>query len=415
MGFLLLASCGHGPPPASSTSPTKVNVSLPIVREIRDYEDLTGRTDAISTVDIRARVSGYLMEVNFKDGDMVEKDDPTKKVGADGKPNKPLYLIDPRPFLADLDRAKGEVERLQGQKKLLDIEVERYYRLVTQRAASQDDLDNYLGQQAENLGALKAAQAQQERSQLNLDFTRVTAPISGKISRTLVTPGNLVTADTTLLTTIVSIDPIYVYFNLEEPTLLRIREMLRAGEFKARNINEVEIDVFLANDAQRRKPFKGRLDFANNVVDPMTGTITLRGLLPNPFKMPDQPPLLLPGMFIRLRLPLSEPHRALLVADRIIGTDQGQKYLFVLDGENKVVYRRVTLGQLEGGLRAINTGLQPDDRVVVSNLQRLRPGIEVEPQTMDMTDLLAPPPGPGGPAPAQGPASTGQAPKPAKS
>ncbi len=189
----LLLGCAE--PPALAPPPVpKVTVSRPIPREVTDYEDFTGRTDAISTVDIRARVTGYLNQVAFKDGDIV-------------KENALLYQIDPRPFQAALDQALGQVERLEAAKKLMAIQVDRYAKLAKKGAASQQDVDQYTAQQAENIGALKTAQAQVETAKLNLGFTRIAAPVTGKISRTLITPGNLVNADVTVLTTIRSIDP----------------------------------------------------------------------------------------------------------------------------------------------------------------------------------------------------------------
>ncbi len=201
-----LTGCGPTiPHPAAPPTPG-VNVSEPVSQEVVDYEEFTGRTDAVSTVDIRARVSGYLTQVRFKDGDIV-------------KQGELLYQIDPRPFEAALAQAKGQVERLEAERKLLVIQVDRYRELAKKGAGSQQDLDQYLAQQAENVGALKAAQAQVQTADLNLGFTRIMAPHTGRISRTYITVGNLVAADTTLQTTIRSIYPMYVYFNIEEPAM----------------------------------------------------------------------------------------------------------------------------------------------------------------------------------------------------
>ena len=188
-------------------------------RRSSNYEDFIGRTDAKDKVAIRARVSGYLMKVAFKDGAIVKKDEL-------------LYQIDPRPFQATLDEAKGQLERLEAQKKLVDIQVDRYRKLAAKGAGSQQDLDQYLGQQAENIGAIKSAKAAIERATLNLGFTTIRSPIDGKISRTLFTEGNLINADVTELTTIVSIDPMYAYFSVEEPTLLEVRKLMRKGVIK---------------------------------------------------------------------------------------------------------------------------------------------------------------------------------------
>jgi RND family efflux transporter MFP subunit len=362
---LSLAGCHKGAQQTAPPAPI-VDVTVPVEREVVDHEEFTGRTDAVSRVDVRARVSGYLIKVNFKDGDVV-------------KENELLYQIDPRPFQYDLDMAKGSLERLQAQKKLLDIQVDRYRKLAEKGAGSQQDLDQYMAQQAENIGALKTAAAQVEHAQLNLDFTRITAPITGKISRTLMMPGNLVNADTTLLTTLMSIDPMYAYFNVEEPTLLFIQKLKREGKLK-QNLDKVVVEMGLADDVDRKYPLKGVLDFANNTVDPQTGTILIRGVFDNPYQLPDKLPVLMPGLFVRVRLRLGSPHNVFLVTERAIGTDQGQKFVYVVGKDNKIAYHRVKLGLLFDGLQAIEEGLQTGDRVVVNGLQRIRPGIEVKPE-----------------------------------
>jgi RND family efflux transporter MFP subunit len=204
------------------------------------------------------------------------------------------------------------------------------------------------------------------------------------MSRTLLTVGNLVNADSTLLTTLVSIDPIYAYFNVEEPTLLHILKLRREGVLKQR-LGKLEVHMGLADDVAHKFPLTGVLDFANNTVDPQTGTILVRGTFANPYHLPDKPPALVPGLFVRVRLDMGVPHKALLVTERAIGTDQGQKYVYVLDEHNKVVYRRVKLGLMFDGLQAIEEGLVAKDRVVVNGLQRIRPGMEVKPDQVDMS------------------------------
>ena len=240
-GLGILSGCGSEPPPAKPPLPV-VSVAIPVAKEVIDYEDFTGSTDAVSKVEIRARVSGYLIKVNFKDGDDTIKEGDL------------LYQIDPRPFQADLDQANGNVERLEAEKKLLAIQVDRYRKLATKGAGSQQDLDQYLAQQAENVGALKSAHAQVDRAKLNLGFTRITAPISGKIGRTLLTVGNLVNADSTQLTTLMSIDPMYAYFNVEEPTLLEVRKLLREGAIQSRSLGEVAVRMGLADDVEKGVP-----------------------------------------------------------------------------------------------------------------------------------------------------------------
>lgn len=372
---ITLAGCGQAPPIVPPPVP-KVTASRPMAREVTDYEDFTGRTDAVSTVDIRARVTGYLIKVTFRDGDVV-------------KENALLYQIDPRPFQAALDQAQGQVERLVAEKKLLDIQVGRYTKLADRGASSQQDLDKYTAQQAENIGSMKAAEAQVAIAELNLGFTRVSAPVTGRISRTLIMPGNLVAADTTQLTTIKSIDPMFAYFNIEEPTVLRLQKMAREGVIKTRNLHEVPVQMGLADDVERKFPLGGTLDFINNTIDPQTGTLQVRGVFSNPYT-PGEPPRLTPGLFARVRLALGIPHPVMLVTERAIGTDQGQKFVYVLDKDNKVSYRRVKLGLLFDGLQAIEEGLAADDRVVVNGLQRIRPGIQVQAEEAAMAGLAGP-------------------------
>lgn len=371
---LLLIGCREEP---MQQAPTVPLVSAAQTKEISlaDHEDLIGRTDAVSKVDIRARVSGYLVKVSFKDGDVVKQGDL-------------LYQIDPRPFQETLDQALGQVERLEADKKLMTIQVGRYTKLVETQAASRQQLDEYLAQQASNIGALKSAEAQVASAKLNLEFTRITAPITGRIGRTLMTEGNLVQTDQTLLTTLVSLDPMYVYFDVEEPTILHIRKMIRDGVIKARNEREVTIRMGLADDVDRIFPMEGRLDFVNNQVDPQTGTLQVRAVFANPYHIPDEPPVLAPGMFVRVRLPLGIPKPMVLVNQRAIATDQGKKYVFVLDDQGKAQRRDVKLGMNYNNLRAVEEGLKKGERVVVSGLQRVRPGMLVKAEMVDMETLV---------------------------
>jgi RND family efflux transporter MFP subunit len=396
---MLPAGCRRPTQQTQSIVP-QVTASRPLSRTVTDYEDFTGRTDAVSTVDIRARVTGYLVKVHFKDGDIVEKD-------------ALLYEIDPRPFQADLDRANGEVERLEAEQKLLVIQVDRYRKLATTGAGSQQDLDEYLAKQAENVGALKAAKAQVAQATLNLGFTRIAAPLTGKISRTLLTAGNLVNADNTLLTTIMSIDPMYAYFDIEEPTLLKVRTLIRKGVIQSKDTHDVEVRMGLADDPERKFPLRGTLDFVNNTVDPQTGTIAVRGVFPNPYELRGLPPVLTPGLFARVRLPLGPPHQVLLITERAIGTDQGQKFVYVLDEANKAVYRGVATGQMFDGLLAIEEGLKPQDRIVVNGLQRIRSGIQVQADLVDMAILASTAPAQNRPAAIQPLKPEAAPPKPA--
>jgi len=367
-GALLLASCARKHPVAPQETPV-VTVSVPLERKVIDYEDFTGRLDAVYTVEVRARVTGYLKHVYFKDGAMVKKD-------------QPLYEIDPQPYEAELAKARGQMQKLLGQKKLVDTQVERYTRLVAKGGASQQDLDVQLGNQAENVGSIAAAEAQIKYAELYLKYCTVKAPIDGQLSRTFLQIGNLIAADQTQLTTLVSIDPMYGYFSVEEPTFPRIQAVIGAGAYD--DAKNVEVSLGLADDVERRFPLRGKLDFVNNQFDSQTGTIALRGRFDNS----DQK--LKPGMFARVRAPIGLKHPVLLVAEQAIGADQGQKFVYVVDDRNVVHYRRVKAGLVFDGLRAIEEGLKPGERIIVNGLQRARPKIEVKPETVDMAKLADP-------------------------
>jgi RND family efflux transporter MFP subunit len=370
-----VGACGRPTPKQVVPPVPKVTVAKPVVREVRAYEDFLGRTNAIDNVDMRARVTGYLNKVCFKDGAIVKAGDL-------------LYEIDPRPFVDEVERIRGEIESLKANKKLLDIQVDRYTKLARDKAASQQDLDEYLAKQASNVGSIRSAEAQLKKAELNLTFTKVIAPITGKIGRTLLTAGNIVNADATLLCTIVSIDPIYVYFSVEEPAMLEIRRMTHEGKLKTLDHKSVEVRMGLSDDTEKKFPLRGVVDFVNNTVDSETGTIVLRGVFDNHFDAA-HPALMEPGMSTRMRLASPVVVKACLIDERAVGTDQGEKYVYVVDEKNVVVYRRIKLGQKFDGLLAVESGLKPDDRVVIAGLQRVRPKITVEPEEVDMAKAVA--------------------------
>jgi multidrug efflux system membrane fusion protein len=387
-GMVLLAGCGHNSPPPPPQAPD-VSVSQPLERGVTEYVEFTGRTDAPYYVEVRARVKGYLVKVNFHDGQPVRK-------------GEVLYEIDPRPYAASLGEAQGEKEKAEGQKQLADIQVERYARLVPKGAASAQDLDEWRGKQAAAAGSVAAAKAQVDSAKLNLDFCTISSPIDGQIGRTYYQIGNLVNPDTMTLTTIASIDPMYTYFSVDEPTLLRILKLMREGEIKTIRKGEMPVEMGLADDVERKFPLRGTVDFVNNQVDKQTATITVRGTFPNPYDLKaGKPPLLRPGMFTRVRVPLGPPRPRLLVNERAVGTDQGFKFVYVVDDQNRVQYRRVKLGPLEDdGLQVIQDGLKPGDWVVVNGLQRCRPRAEVRPEKVDMITLDPTEDGKGGRTPA---------------
>ncbi len=263
---LTLVGCKREPPALAATPPTVVMVSQPVEREITDYNEYTGRTAAVEAVEIRARVSGYLIKVNFREGFVVKKGDL-------------LLQIDPRPFQAVLDEAKGQVAQLEARLARAEADVARNERLLPKGAASQKDLDMAVADRGEARAGIQSARAAVDRAALDLEFMKVTAPISGRISRYLITEGNLVTMNSTLLTTIVSIDPMYAYFDVDERTVLRVLELIREG--KAQSPRDIEVPVSLSLATDEGFPHQGTINFVDNQVNSQTGTLRLRGVFPN--------------------------------------------------------------------------------------------------------------------------------------
>jgi RND family efflux transporter MFP subunit len=375
----LAAGCRKGPAAPPPSAPPAIPVSHPVQRVVADYVEYTGRTDAVQSVGVRARVTGYLMEVPFKEGAEVKKDDR-------------LFEIDPRPYQAVVDQAKAQIAVAAALSKYAKANRERAQIAYEKGAGSKQDLDQAVAYEDEVAAQIRAYKANLAAAELNLGFTHVVSPIDGQVSRYYYTPGNLINQDQTLLTTVVSVDPMYAYFDMDERTVLRLRTAINAGKIKPTG-GGAELPVSMAVEGEEGYPHAGTIDFTNNVVNPSTATLAARGVFANP-KPANGQRLLSPGMFVRIRLPVSDPHPALLVVDRALGSDQGLKYLYVIDSQNKVQYRRVETGPLQDdGLRVIEKGLAPDDWVVVGALQQLRPGVQIEPDRVLMPTPGAPPPG----------------------
>jgi RND family efflux transporter MFP subunit len=334
---------------------------------VTDAADFTGRTAAVDSVEVRARVWGYLDKVNFKEGALVKKGDV-------------LFEIDPRPYRADLDRAEGTVALYDARVRRTERDYQRVKSLLARGAVGQEEFDRFQGDYREAAAGLDVARANRDLAALNLEYTRITAPVSGRVSRYIVTLGNLIQSGDqgggTLLTTIVSVDPMYVYFDMDEHTVLRVRQLIREG--KASSAGETEWPVALGLANEEGFHHQGTIDFEDNQVNPKTGTLRVRGVFPN------KDEALSPGLFARVRVPIGRAHRALLVTDRAIDTDQGQKVLYVVNEKNEVVSRPARLGALHHGLREISEGLNAGERVIVSGLQQVRPGVTVEPKLVDM-------------------------------
>jgi membrane fusion protein, multidrug efflux system len=355
-----------------------VPISRPVERDVTDFLDFTGRTGAIEAVNIVPRVTGYLVRSPFKEGSEVKEGDL-------------LFEIDARPYQAQLDQAEGQVKLYQAQLELAKTTLARDQEISkTPGAVSLQQLDQDKAAVAEAEARVKAFQASTEVYKLNLSFTKVTAPVSGQISRAYLTSavGNLVNQDQTLLTTIVSLDPIYVNFDMDEPTLLRVRRAVNEGRIKVPQ--DGVVPVYMGLQGEDGYPHEGTINFVNNQVNSTTGSISVRGVFPNP-KPPGGARLLSPGMFVRVRMPLGQPHKSVLVIDRAIGSDQGLKYVYVVDAENKAQTRRITTGSLqEDGLRVISTGLKANEWVVVGALQQVRPRMEIRPEQIPMPTLARP-------------------------
>ena len=356
---LLLAACGSSAPPPPE--PPKVTVAQPLVRQVTDWDEYTGRLAAVESVEIRARVSGYLQSVHFQDGALVERGDL-------------LFVIDPRPYQAALDEARADLTRSRVRLELAANDLDRAQRLFASRAISEEELDARTKEKREADAALEAAQAAEKASALNLEFSRIRAPISGRIGRRLVTVGNLVKGegnDATLLTTLVSVDPIHAYFTADERSFLRYTRLAERGIRPSSR--DAANPVLLQLADEEGFPHEGTMDFVDNQVDRTTGTMQGRAIFPNPHGV------LTPGLFGRIKLLGEGPYDALIVPDEAIGTDQAQRLVYVVGPDNVVVPRPVTLGRSLGTLRIIRSGLEPTDRVVINGLMRIRPGAAVTP------------------------------------
>lgn len=377
-GLVAASGCANRPTQVAPAEPPAVPISKPVEREVTDYVDFTGRTDAVEAVDVRPRVSGYLVKVPFKEG-------------ADVKKGDLLFEVDSRPYQAQLEQARAQVELYKAQLQLAKTTYERNRPLAAKGALTQQELDQSKAAVDEAAARIKAYEASLEVYKLNLDFTKIASPIDGQVSRYYMTVGNLVNQDQSLLTTVVSLDPVYAYFEMDEPTILRLRRAINEGK-----IQRPEGDVYtllMGVQGEEGYPHRGTVNFVNNQVNPTTGSISVRGVFPNP-KPENGARVLSPGMFARIRMPIGRPHPSLLVIDRAIGSDQGLKYVYVVDAENKVQQRRIATGSLqEDGLRVVADGLKPDDWVVVGALPQIRPRMTIRPEQIPMPSLALPPTG----------------------
>lgn len=361
-----ISGCSGSGGAQSSAPPPEVSVAQVLQRPVKDWDEFTGRLQAVETVEIRPRVSGYIDLVAFTEGKVVRRGDL-------------LFVIDPRPYKADRDRAAADLKRFRTTLDLAKIEQQRVQRLKDSGAVSQEEVDERESTVAQAEANVAGAAAALESAELNMTFTRVTSPIDGRVSRAEVTRGNLVTGGNnggTFLTSVVSMDPIYLYFEGDEATYLRYVALARAGERPSSRDAPNPVHVGLANE--EGFPHEGKMDFVDNQVNGQTGTIRARAVLEN------KDGLYIPGLFARVQLLGSGEYTAVLIDDRAVNTDQSQKYVFLLGAGNKIEYRRVKLGRVVEGLRIVREGLKPGDVIVVNGAQRVHPGIVVSPQTVTM-------------------------------
>jgi RND family efflux transporter MFP subunit len=354
-------------PPSGPPPPLTVSVSLPVDREVTEYAENTGRVTAVDSVEVRAHVWGYLQKINFKEGTLVKKGDV-------------LFELDARPYEALLEQAKAKVKQDEAQLAFDEAEYKRNVGLVNTGAVSRSDLEKTATARGVDIANIAADRAAVAARQLDVEYTKVIAPVSGRASRYIVTVGNLIQsgdqAGGTLLTTIVSVDPMYVYFDADEYSVLRVRQMIREG--KAKSARDVDWPCWLGLANEDGFPHTGVINFVDNQINPKTGTLRLRGVFPNKDEG------LAPGYFARVRIPIGPPHRSLLVSDRAIDTDQARKVVYVVDKEKKVVLRPVRLGAVYDGLRAVEDGLKADEQVIVRGLQQVRAGMTVETKLVEM-------------------------------
>jgi len=361
----LIGGCGKSGGGAQPPPP-QVSVAQVLEKRVKDWDEFTGRLQAVESVEIRPRVSGYIDRVAFTEGSLVKSGDL-------------LFVIDPRPYKADYDRAAADVKRYKTALELARIELVRVQRLKDSGAVSEEELDERKSTVAQAESNVAGSEAALEAASLNMNFTRVTSPIAGKASRAEVTRGNLVTGGSnggTLLSSVVSMNPIYLYFDADEQSYLRYTQTAHSGVGPGSNDAQNPVQIGLANE--EGFPHAGAVDFVDNQLNPQTGTIRARAVLQNKNGQ------FTPGLFARVQLLVSGEYSAILIEDRAVNTDQNQKYVLLLGANNQIEYRKVKLGRVIEGLRIVREGLKPGDVIVVNGAQRVHPGVTVTPQRVTM-------------------------------
>ncbi|HVG52927.1 MAG TPA: efflux RND transporter periplasmic adaptor subunit [Vicinamibacterales bacterium] len=356
------AGCARTSAQQAAPPPPQVTVASVIERSVTEWDEFTGRLQAVDSVDVRPRVSGLISAVRFDEGAMVHRGDL-------------LFQIDARPFQAEVDRLRAEVARAKATAQRADSELERAERLRAENAIAREEHDRRAAFALESAAQTAAVEAALRSAELNLEFTQVTAPIDGRVGRAIVTEGNLVSSgpgEATLLATVVSLDPVYAYFDADEQIFLKYSGVAgaRGASLRSRS-SQLPIRMALSND--EGFPRAGHMDFLDNQLDGTKGTIRGRAVFRNSDGQ------LTPGLFVRLRLAGTAAYRGLLIQDRAVGTDLSKTFVYVVGPKNDVQYRAVTLGPLVDGLRVVRSGLEAGESVIVNGLQRVRPGAQVTP------------------------------------
>ncbi|MBK3437025.1 MULTISPECIES: multidrug efflux RND transporter periplasmic adaptor subunit MexE [unclassified Pseudomonas] len=359
LAVLVMSACGKAPEQAAAMPASKVSVAKVLEQPVNEWDEFTGRLEAPETVQIRPRVSGQIDQVAFTEGALVKKGDL-------------LFQIDPRPFQAEVRRLEAQLQQTKAAASRSDNEAQRGERLRQSNAISAELADSRTTAAQEARAAVAGILAQLDLARLNLSFTRVTSPISGRVSRAAITAGNLVTADVTELTSVVSTDKVYAYFDADERVYLKYTELARQGRRGATT------PVYLGLSNEDGNPHLGQMNFVDNQVNPATGTIRGRAVFDN------SDGRFTPGLYARLKLVGSGTYSAVLITDEAVGTDLGKKFVLVMDADNKSAYRAVELGPKIEGLRIVRSGLSKDDTIIVKGLQRVRPGSPVAPETIPM-------------------------------
>ncbi|ATG01117.1 MULTISPECIES: efflux RND transporter periplasmic adaptor subunit [Lelliottia] len=364
---VLLVGCDDGVAQNAVPQAPAVSAANVVVKSISQWDSFNGRIEAVESVQLRPRVSGYIDKVNYTDGQEVKK-------------GEVLFTIDDRTYRAELEQAQASLARAKTQASLARSEANRTDKLVNTNVVSREEWEQRRSAATQAQADIRAAQAAVDAAQLNLDFTKVTAPIEGRASRALITSGNLVTAgdSASVLTTLVSLKTVYVYFDVDEATYLHYQNLARSGQGASSNHLALPVEIGLVDE--EGYPHQGKVDFLDNQLTPSTGTIRMRALLDNAQRQ------FTPGLFARVRLPGSAEFNATLIDDKAVLTDQDRKYVYIVDKEGKAQRRDITQGRLAAGLRIVQQGLNPGDKVIIDGLQKVfMPGMPVNAKTVPMT------------------------------